>query len=137
MKPSLRIKHAAAVLGVSDDTLRRWIDDGRLVAVTDEAGRAAVEGAELARRAREIAAESPLRELDSVPGSQSIRNHFTGIVTALTVDTVMAQVEIQAGPFRVVSLISAEAVRELGLEVGSLATANVKATNVAVERTLP
>lgn len=137
MKPSLRIKHAAAVLGVSDDTLRRWIDDGRLAAVTDETGRAAVEGSELARRAREIAAESPLRELDGAPGSQSIRNQFTAIVTALTVDTVMAQVEIQAGPFRIVSLISAEAARELELEVGSLATAHVKATNVSVGKARP
>ncbi|HZK06506.1 MAG TPA: TOBE domain-containing protein [Actinomycetaceae bacterium] len=136
MKPKLRIRQAAAVLGVSDDTIRRWIDGGQLTAVTDDTGRRAVDGGELARRAREIAAESPIRELDQTPGRQSLRNHLTGIVTAITVDKVMAQVDIQAGPFRVVSLISAEAVRELELEVGSLATAVVKATNVSVERTL-
>lgn len=125
------------MLGVSDDTLRRWIDDGRLQAVVDDSGRTAVAGSELARRAREIAAESPLRGLDPAPDAQSVRNHFTGIVTAITADTVMAQVELQAGPFRIVSLISAEAVRDMGLEVGSLATAAVKATNVAIERKLP
>lgn len=130
----MRIRQAAVVLGVSDDTVRRWIEDGRIEATTDDSGRKVVEGAELARIARELAADSPMRELDAKPGRQSVRNHFTGIVTALQIDGVMAQVDIQAGPFRVVSLISAEAARELDLEVGALATAVVKATNVSVEQ---
>nr|NLD40078.1 excisionase family DNA-binding protein [Actinomycetales bacterium] len=130
----MRIRQAAAVLGVSDDTLRRWIEDGRLAATSDEAGRRVVEGAELARCARDLAQDSPMRELDAAPGQHSVRNHFTGLVTALVIDGVMAQVDIQAGPFRVVSLISAEAARELELEVGSLATGVVKATNVSVQK---
>ncbi|MBC7550442.1 MAG: TOBE domain-containing protein [Cellulomonas sp.] len=126
-----RILQAAELLGVSDDTVRRWIDSGRIASTADAAGRQAIEGAVLARFAEELAAESPLK----VPriSRQSARNQFTGLVTKVVRDTVMAQVEIQAGPFRVVSLMSREAADDLGLEPGVLAVASVKSTNVVVE----
>lgn len=129
---ALRIADAARLLGVSDDTIRRWADAGRLEATTDAAGRRVIEGVELAR----FAGEQPTRPmlLDAGPiGGESARNRFTGVVTKVTKDTVMAQVEIQAGPFRVVSLISTEAADELGLEPGVLAVASVKSTNVVIE----
>ncbi|MBO9555340.1 helix-turn-helix transcriptional regulator [Cellulomonas sp.] len=124
-----RISEAAALLGVSDDTLRRWVDAGTLAAGVDESGRQVVDGADLAA----VAVERARTPDDTDAGRTSARNRFTGIVTALTLDTVMAQVELQCGPYRVVSLMSSEAVRELGLEVGSRATAVVKATTVLVE----
>ncbi len=129
---ALRIADAARLLGVSDDTIRRWADAGRLEATTDAAGRRVIEGVALAR----FAGEQPTRPmlLDAGPiGGESARNRFTGVVTKVTKDTVMAQVEIQAGPFRVVSLISTEAADELGLEPGVLAVASVKSTNVVIE----
>ncbi len=123
------VKQAAALLGVSDDTLRRWADAGRL---TLSGSPATVAGAQLAALAQELAAESALD--DAFPRSRaSARNRVTGIVTKVTKDTVMAQVELQAGPFRIVSLMSSEAATELGLEPGSLAVASIKATNVVVE----
>jgi molybdopterin-binding protein len=126
-----KVSEAAALLGVSDDTLRRWADAGR-IAIHKGANRMYVEGAELAPLAQELAAESDLAA--AFPASKtSARNRITGIVTKVTKDLVMAQVEIQAGPFRIVSLMSSEAATELGLEPGSLATASVKATNVVVE----
>lgn len=127
--PHFRISEAAGLLGVSDDTLRRWIDQGVIEATNDEAGRKVVDGVDLAALAtREATA------LDDPSGvERSARNTFVGIVTTVTADTVMAQVEIQSGPHRVVSLMSSEAVRELGLEPGSLAVAVVKATQVIVE----
>jgi molybdopterin-binding protein len=126
-----KVSEAAALLGVSDDTLRRWADAGR-IAIHKGANRMYVEGAELAPLAQELAAESDL--VAAFPASKtSARNRITGIVTKVTKDLVMAQVEIQAGPFRIVSLMSSEAATELGLEPGSLATASVKATNVVVE----
>lgn len=130
--PQLRISEAASYLGVSDDTLRRWIDAGRVSASSDAAGRQVVEGAEVARLLREMAPAHVTAETAPIVG-RSARNRFAGIVTRVVKDTVMAQVEIQAGPHRLVSLLSAEAVDELGLEVGSLAIATVKATNVGVE----
>lgn len=123
-----RIRDAARVLGVSDDTVRRWIDGGALRAERDDAGRTVVQGVDLAAQLR---ADAP--DLDAVAHGTSARNRFFGIVTAITSDVVMAQVELQCGPFRVVSLMSTEAVRELDLEVGSAATAVVKATMVIVE----
>jgi molybdopterin-binding protein len=129
---TFRIRQAAQLLGVSDDTVRRWADSGRLEATLDESGRQAVDGAVLARFAGELAAEAPRAEVDGGV-VQSARNRFTGLVTKVTRDTVMAQVEIQAGPFRVVSLMSREAADDLGLEPGVLAVAVVKATNVVVE----
>jgi molybdopterin-binding protein len=129
----LRISEAARFLGVSDDTLRRWVASGRLAPHTDEAGRAAVDGVEVARLARE-AADAPSGSAGSDDGvPSSARNRFRGLVTRVVMDTVMAQVELQCGPFRVVSLMSSEAARELGLEPGMPATAVVKATTVVVE----
>ena len=129
MAAPYRIAEAATLLGVSDDTVRRWIDSGRLPASRDGAGPALVDGADLARVATELH-EPP------APGttrSSSARNRLTGIVTRVVRDTVMAQVEIQAGPFRVVSLMSREAADDLGLEVGVRAVATVKATQVSVD----
>ncbi|MDO5492222.1 MAG: TOBE domain-containing protein [Nesterenkonia sp.] len=124
-----RVAQAAAFLGVSDDTLRRWIGAGRLSSTVDASGRTVVEGAELAALVRESAASPE----DPAAHPSSARNRFVGLVTRVTVDGVMAQVDIQAGPHRVVSLLSAEAVEELGLAPGELATATVKATHVVVE----
>ena len=124
-----RISQAAQLLGVSDDTVRRWIDSKALTGGMDEAGRMVVDGAELAEFARTHSDAAP----DPSGVGRSARNRFVGLVTAVTTDTVMAQVELQCGPFRVVSLISSEAVRELGLQVGSLAVAVVKATTVIIE----
>jgi molybdopterin-binding protein len=127
-----RIRQVAELLGVSDDTVRRWTDSGRLPSRPDEAGRRAVEGAVLARFAEELAAEQPPADQPVIVG-RSARNRFTGLVTRVTKDTVMAQVELQAGPFRVVSLMSREAADDLGLEPGVLAVASVKSTSVVVE----
>lgn len=131
-----RIRTAADLLGVSDDTVRRWIEQGRLTSAGDESGRQVVDGVSLAERAQQIAAQNKLDDLDQGVARRSARNHLTGLVTKVTSDQVMSQVELQCGPFRVVSLISTEAVEQLGLEVGSLATAVVKATNVSIEGTL-
>jgi molybdopterin-binding protein len=127
--PTIRVSEAARFLGVSDDTVRRWIENGSLAPVKDDAGRLAVDGLELARHAQKLAQlpDDPHRT------GSSARNRFVGLVTGITMDTVMAQVELQCGPFRVVSLMSSEAVRELGLELGSVATAVVKATTVIIE----
>jgi molybdopterin-binding protein len=127
--PTIRIAEAARFLGVSDDTVRRWTENGSLTPVKDESGRLAVDGFELASLARE---QAQLPEDPTRVGS-SARNRFVGLVTGITADKVMAQVELQCGPFRVVSLMSSEAVRELGLELGSVATAVVKATTVSIE----
>jgi len=129
-----RVSEAAALLGVSDDTVRRWADAGRLELTKTPGGPSTIDGAGLATLATELAAES---ELSTAFPSQraSARNRLTGIVTKVTKDTVMAQVEMQAGPFRIVSLMSREAADELELEPGSLAVASVKATTVVVELT--
>lgn len=125
----LRIRDAATYLGVSDDTVRRLVDGGTFTRHDDGSGRAVVDGRELAGYARRRGAQ--LGDPSGV--RSSARNRFVGIVTDLVVDGVMAQVELQSGPHRVVSLMSAEAVRDLGLEVGSVAVASVKATMVSVE----
>lgn len=117
---------------MSDDTVRRWIDQGRLQAAPDDGGRLAIDGAELARFAQ-AQAEDAAVDRDRAIVAQSTRNRFPGIVTRVVKDGVMAQVEIQAGPHRVVSLLSREAADELGLEPGVLAVAAVKATNVSIE----
>ena len=128
----IRISSAATLLGVSDDTVRRWVDAGRLTSITDSSGRHAVDGVELAALAQELA-DDTLTQLDSGAGVRSARNHLTGLVTRVVSDTVMSQVELQCGRYRIVSLISTEAVQELGLEPGVVATAVIKATNVTIE----
>ncbi|WP_070381058.1 TOBE domain-containing protein [Rhodococcus sp. WMMA185] len=126
---SIRIRQAAELLGVSDDTVRRLIDNGSLTAGRDESGRKVIDGAELAEFARTNASASP----GLLESSSSARNRLTGIVTAVVMDKVMAQVEMQCGPFRIVSLMSSEAVRDLGLEPGTVAAAVVKSTTVIIE----
>ncbi len=147
---AFRVSEAAALLGVSDDTIRRWIDADRLALSPDDSGDSVapgaggvtvttgksgpltVDAAQLAAVAQELAAESALAA--AFPATKaSARNRLTGIVTKVTKDGVMAQVEMQAGPFRIVSLMSREAADELELEPGSLAVASVKATNVVIE----
>lgn len=124
-----RISQAAELLGVSTDTLRRWADAGRVKTVQGPGGRQHIEGVDLAHLAIELAQESS----HETRRGQSARNQFLGIVTAVKKDGVAAQVEIQSGPHRFVSLITREAADELALEPGMLATAVVKATNVGVE----
>ena len=130
--PQIRIAQVASLLGVSDDTVRRWIDQGRLAAQRDDANRLVVDGAAAAALAQDLAADTD-HALDPGSHRRSARNHLTGIVTRIVSDTVMSQVELQCGAHRVVSLISTEAVQELDLEVGSIATAVIKATNVGLE----
>jgi molybdopterin-binding protein len=123
----LRITEVAEVLRVSDDTVRRWVDQGRLPAERDATGRRVVDGAALAEFVR--------AERHVEPGGRpsSARNRIDGIVTEVRRDGLMAQVELQAGPYRLVSLMSREAADELGLEPGVLAEAVVKATMVVIE----
>jgi molybdopterin-binding protein len=135
----LRIRDAADILGVSDDTVRRMVDVGILTARNNGGGPMTVDGYELAMyqraqhqrtRAQRVAGDG-VSEASGV--SSSARNRFVGLVTAITSDPVMSQVELQCGPFRVVSLMSTEAVGDLGLELGSVAVAVIKSTNVVVE----
>ena len=126
-----RISEAAALLQISDDTVSRWADSGKVATSTDDAGRTVIDGAELARVMAERAADEST--LVSPVVSASARNRLTGIVTRVVRDTGMAQVEIQVGPHRMVSLMSREAADELGLEPGVLAVATVKSTNVGIE----
>ena len=122
------VGEAADVLGVSADTVRRWIDGGQIVATRTAAGQRRVDGAALARFAVERATRPAV-----LPVAESARNHFPGLVTKVTKDKVMAQVEMQAGPYRIVSLMSREAADELELAPGMMAVASVKSTNVVVE----
>ena len=126
--PQIRISDAASLLGVSDDTVRRWVETGRLAGGTDEAGRKTVDSAEVAALLSEASTE-PDR-----PVPTSARNRFPGIVTRVERDGVMALVEVQSGPHRIVSLISREGADELGLEPGVIVAASVKSTNVVIER---
>jgi molybdopterin-binding protein len=126
--PGYRLGQAAKTLGVSVDTVRRMVDDGRLVAVRSKGGQRLIDGeslASLAKPRRTRGAEKEVR--------QSARNRFPGIVTRVVKDKVAAQVEIQAGPHRLVSLITRDAVDDLDLKPGMRAVAVVKATNVHVE----
>jgi molybdopterin-binding protein len=127
--PQFRIADAANLLGVSDDTVRRWVDAGTLPVQPDASNRKVIDGAALAEFARNHATAAP----DPSGVQRSARNRFVGLVTNVLTDTVMAQVEIQCGPHRVVSLMSSEAARELGLAPGVLAVAVIKSTNVVVE----
>src|SRR5699024_5778630 len=128
----LRISEAAGYLGVSDDSVRRWVANGTLYAQQDGAGRQVVDGVEVASLAL-AADEGRLNLLGAL--FSSARNNLIGVVTRIFSDKVMSQVELQCGPFRVVSVISTEAVEELELKVGSPAVATVKATNVVLETT--
>ena len=124
------IREAAALLGVSDDTVRRWVDAGSLPAQRNESGRKVIDGVALAEFSRQHAA-SPAPDPSGV--ARSARNRFVGLVTRVVMDGVMAQVELQCGPHTVVSLMSSEAARDLELQPGRLAVAVVKATTVIVE----
>lgn len=121
----LRISDAARLLQVSDDTVRRWLADGRLTAGPGD-GPQTVDAASVAMLMASLAPPAP-------PLTASARNRFRGIVTRVEKDGVMALVEIQAGPHTVTSLLSRESAEELGLEPGLPATAVVKSTNVVVE----
>lgn len=124
-----RIAEAASLLGVSDDTVRRWVDTHKLPVQRDASNRQVIDGVALAEFARTTARSTP----DPSDVHRSARNRLVGLVTSVLADRVMAQVEMQCGPHRVVSLMSTEAVRELGLEPGTLAVAVIKSTNVVVE----
>ncbi|GAA3847090.1 TOBE domain-containing protein [Streptomyces sp. NPDC003631] len=130
---SYTIGQAARLLGVSSDTARRWADAGRVATRRDENGRRVVDGRDLAAFSVELARGGAGE--DDALSYTSARNAFPGIVTAVKLGDVAAQVEIQAGPHRLVSLLTREAVEELGLEVGMEATARVKSTNVHIDRT--
>jgi molybdopterin-binding protein len=127
--PQFRIADAARLLGVSDDTVRRWVDAGTLPVQTDASNRKVIDGAALAAFARGHATAPP----DPSDVRSSARNRLVGLVTSVVADRVMAQVEMQCGPHRIVSLMSSEAVREMGLEPGALAVAVIKSTTVVVE----
>ena len=127
--PVFTMREAAELLGVSDDTVRRWADAGRLPVVERDGGHRGVDGRELAKLATSLAADT------TSPGAANVsaRNRLVGIVTEVKRDTVMAQVEMQCGPHRIVSLMSREAADQLGLEPGVRALASIKSTNVVVE----
>jgi len=126
--PAFTVGEAAELLGVSPDTVRRWADSGQLSAARTTGGRRRIDGKALARFCTQRAGTPA-----TAPVAESARNHFPGLVTKVVKDKVMAQVEIQAGPYRVVSLMSREAADELELTPGVLAVASVKSTNVVVE----
>lgn len=123
-----RLSDAATLLGVSDDTLRRWMEQGRFASQLTDQGTAGIDGTELARLAVEVDSTP-----EHGPTAASMRNRIRGIVTSITKDSVMAQVEMACGPARIVSLISREAVDDLGLEPGMIAWATVKSTDVSIQ----
>jgi molybdopterin-binding protein len=125
--PDYRLADAARLLGVSDDTLRRWVDAGRLASHAGADGRRTVDGAELAAFAVALAGD-PAGSTGS-----SARNRFPGLVTRVVRGEVVSQVEVQAGPHRLVSVVTTESVDDLGLAPGVMAVATVKALSVAVE----
>lgn len=124
-----RISEAAELIGVSDDTVRRWVHSGVLSLDHDAAGVQIVDGAELAAHTKTMSIDAA----DVGHVRSSARNRFVGLVTKVTIDGLMAQVELQSGPHRIVSLMSAEAAHDLRLEVGSKSVAVVKATMVILE----
>jgi molybdopterin-binding protein len=129
MAASYRPGQVADLLGVSVDTVRRWCDEGRLATTRSAGGHRTIDGAALAEYLRQ---SDRAHEPDSQIG-RSARNSFTGIVTSVERDKVTAVVELRAGSYRLVSLMTREAADELALEPGDLAVAVVKATNVIVE----
>lgn len=122
-----RLSAAAQLLGVSDDTVRRWAEAGRLVTTDDAEGRRVIEGATLAAFAVALAGDP------EGPHATSARNAFDGIVTRVLRGDVVSQVEVQSGPHRLVSLMTTESVDALGLVPGAPARASVKSTHVVVE----
>ncbi|GAA1528916.1 TOBE domain-containing protein [Nocardioides humi] len=126
-----RVAEAAEILGVSTDTVRRWIEAGRVPGRTVD-GRTVIPGPDLAALAASLVDDAD--RVRTRAGAVSARNRMTGIVTRVLTDTVMAQVEMVCGPYRIVSLMSTEAATELGLEPGVRAIASVKSTNVVIER---
>ncbi|MEU7070205.1 helix-turn-helix transcriptional regulator [Streptomyces narbonensis] len=127
---SYTIGQAARLLGVSPDTARRWADAGRVATHRDESGRRVIDGKSLAA----FSAETSQGDDDDTSYT-SARNAFPGIVTGIKLGDIAAQVTVQAGPHRLGSLLTREAVEELGLEVGMQATARVKSTSVHIDRT--
>lgn len=125
-----RLGEAAAALGVSVDTLRRWVDSGRVPGTRSVGGQRQIEPAALAELAREMA----VAHVPSDGHGASARNRLPGVVTRVTRDGVMAQVELQVGRHRMVSLMTREAADELGLAAGVVAVATIKSTSVVVER---
>ena len=128
-QPPLRIGQAAEILGVSVDTIRRWAAEGTIKTTRSGGGQRLISAAELRRLVGARRKTAPQRTIVA----QSARNRFPGVVTRVEVDRVAALVEVQAGPHRLVSLLTAEAVRELGLEPGMQVIAVVKATNVMID----
>ena len=131
--PSYRLGQAADLLGVSVDTVRRWADGGRLATSRTGGGQRLVDGASLARF---LSAQGDGPERAAVI-RESARNRLPGIVTKVVKDKVAAQVEMRAGPYRIVSMMTREAADELGLAPGVMAVAAVKSTNVVIEVTGP
>jgi molybdopterin-binding protein len=127
--PNIRISEAAELLAVSDDTIRRWIETGKLAASTDDSNRQVIDGVALANFAVEQAKSLAASRADSI----SARNRFVGIVTKIQIDGLVAQVEVQSGANHFVSLITADAARALNLEVGSKTVVSIKSTNVGIE----
>lgn len=128
MPESVRIGQAALLLGVSPDTVRRLIDSGRIRTVRSAGGQRRIEAGALARYMAAQRSEAP-----ADAAKESARNRFPGIVTRVVKDGVMAQVELRAGPHRIVSLISRESADDLGLKPGVMAIASIKSTNVVIE----
>ena len=129
MASHLRIGQAADLLRVSPDTVRRLVDAGQIKTARSAGGQRQIDGAALARYMASLPRQDPPAAV-----TESARNRFTGIITRVIKDGVAAQVEMQAGPYRIVSLITRESADELGLKPGIIAVASVKATNVVIER---
>lgn len=127
---SYRISTVAHLLGVSDDSIRRWLDEGHLTADPDTPGPIRIDGKSIVDF---LNTKPEVHQLSTGRKTHSIRNHMVGLVLDVTSDAVMSQVSMQCGPYRIVSLISTEAVSDLDLHVGSIAVAQVKATNVSIQ----
>ena len=127
--PQFRVSEAAELLGVSDDTVRRWIDSGRLAADADYSGRHVVDGAALAA----VAVEQARAAADERGAQVSARNRLVGLVTDVRIEGLVAQIEVQCGPNHMVSLITADSARALDLQVGSRVVVSIKATSVGIE----
>jgi molybdopterin-binding protein len=128
MAESLTLGEAAAAIGVSADTLRRWDRAGKLRTHRDERNRRLVSVEEVQRLSRRR------QQRHRTGGTLSARNRLAGIVRSVEVDGVMALVEIEAGPYLITAAVTRDSVEELGLAPGVHATATVKATSVMVER---